>query len=74
MQLQPSAWTDAELNESILKLCDEFPMARMADCSRALEHCRRLTPPGTRESLLIAMRETLRRGIETSRGVYATAA
>lgn len=61
MPFLKSTWTDTELEESILKLCEEFPDARMADCSRALEYCRRAIPHGTPESLLIAMREKLRR-------------
>jgi hypothetical protein len=68
-----SAWTDVELDESILFLCEEFPHARLAECSRALEHCRRSTPRGTRLSLLVAMRESLRRQITAPR-FYAAAA
>lgn len=74
MQLIKSAWTNAELDESILKLCDEFPAAQMAECSRALEHCRRFTPHGPPESLLPAMREILRQDMEVRRMVYAAAA
>jgi hypothetical protein len=66
-----SAWTDTELDDSILKLCDEFPYSRMAACSRALEHCRRNTPRGTRESLLTAMREKLVLETGAHRAVYA---
>lgn len=74
MLLPISVWTDAELDESILKLCDEFPTARMADCSRALEHCRRLTPHGEPESLLTAMRASLRQRMESQPDVYPVAA
>ena len=59
MELSSPAWTDAELDESILKLCDEFPDARMASCSRAVEHCRRSTARGTPLTLLMAMRAAL---------------
>jgi hypothetical protein len=69
-----SAWTERELDESILRLCDEFPDVRMAACSRALEHCRRSTPRGTRESLLTAMRDTLRLEMQSPRDVHCTAA
>jgi len=55
-----SAWTDAELDDSILRLALEFPDERLAVYSRTLEHCRRTTPYGTRESLLTAMRDALR--------------
>jgi hypothetical protein len=67
MRSLKSEWTDAELDESILKLCNEFPDARMIACSRALEHCRRTTPRGTPESLLTAMRDTLRLDVESRR-------
>jgi hypothetical protein len=68
-----SAWTDSELDESILFLCEEFPRARLAEYSRAREHCRRSTPRGTHLSLLAAMRESVR-GTVTSPRVYASAA
>lgn len=61
MQFSSPAWSDAELDESILILCDEFPDARMAACSRAVEHCRRTTPRGTPDTLLTAMRTALQR-------------
>jgi hypothetical protein len=64
---QGSAWTDTELDESILILCDEFPRAGMAACSRALEYCRRSIPRGTFQSLLAAMRATLRLDMESRR-------
>ncbi|HVS52373.1 MAG TPA: hypothetical protein VHD62_08460 [Opitutaceae bacterium] len=69
-----SSWTEAELDESILTLCDELPSARMAACSRAVEHCRRWTPRGTPESLLGAMREVLRRDMESQRNLLRPAA
>ena len=53
------AWTDLELDESILQLCDEFPDLTMAACARALEYCRQTTPRGSPETLLTAMREAL---------------
>jgi hypothetical protein len=59
MELPSPTWTDAELDECILKLCDEFPDSRMAACSRALEFCRRATPHGPPEALLMAMRSVL---------------
>lgn len=59
MEFPPPVWTDAELDESILKLCDEIPRARMVACSRALEYCRRATPRGTPATLLAAMRGAL---------------
>jgi len=68
------AWTDAELDESVLKLCDEFPATRMVECSRALEYCRRVTPRGSPESLHTAMREALRHGIALPPIAYASAA
>jgi hypothetical protein len=61
MELSSPVWTEAELDESILTLCDEFPDARMATCSRAVEHCRQSTPRGTPEMLLTAMRGALQR-------------
>jgi hypothetical protein len=64
---QDSAWTDGELDEAILGLCDEFPRAGMAACSRALEHCRKSTPRGTSQSLVAAMRGHLRRDVESRR-------
>jgi hypothetical protein len=67
-------WTDTELDESILILCDEFPDARMSACSRALEHCRRSTPHGTRGSLLAAMRDTLRLDMESQQDGFRAAA
>lgn len=42
MRLPNPAWTNRELDDSILKLCEEFPQARMATCSRALGA---LSPP-----------------------------
>lgn len=74
MLFPKSGWTDTELDESILKLCDEFPNARMIDCSRALEHCWRVIPHETSASLLAAMRDALRRNLESQRPVYAAAA
>lgn len=59
MELSSPVWTEVELDESILTLCDEFPEVRMAECSRAVEHCRRSTPRGTPEMLLTAMRGAL---------------
>src|SRR6476646_2688331 len=64
-----SAWTDAELDDSILRLALEFPDERLAVYSRTLEHCRRTTPYGTRESLLTAMRDTLRLDAESQRTI-----
>jgi hypothetical protein len=61
MQSEKRAWTEAELDESILRLCEERPGTPMSVCSRVLEHCRRLTPSGTRASLLLAMRRELDR-------------
>jgi hypothetical protein len=59
-------WTDAELNTAIVALCDEMPPARMAACSRALEHCRRHTPRGTPAFLLSEMRRVLRLDMESN--------
>lgn len=59
MELSSAIWTDSELDESILTLCDEFPAARMAACARAVEYCRRRTPHGSPEMLLVAMRGAL---------------
>lgn len=59
MELSSPVWTEAELDESILTLCDEFPEARMAACALAVEHCRRSTPRGTPEMLRTAMRGAL---------------
>jgi hypothetical protein len=53
------SWTNHDLDRCILALCVEFPDARMSACSRAVEHCRQNTPPGTLESLLEAMRAEL---------------
>lgn len=61
MDIARTGWTEAELDEAILKLCDEFPHARMAACSRAIEYCRRSTPRDTPEMLLTAMRGALQR-------------
>jgi hypothetical protein len=69
----PSAWNDAELNEAILTLCDEIPDARMLACWRALQHCRTI-PRGTAESLLVAMRESLRRQIGSTEHPFAVVA
>ena len=69
-----SPWTEVELDDSILTLCVEFPDAKMAACSRALEHCRRSTPPGTADSLLSAMRDTLRRDADAGAVAFASAA
>jgi hypothetical protein len=74
MKFPHSVWTDKELDESILKLCDEFPDARMAACSRALEHCRRTVPFGTSESLLTAMRGSLLLESEVQRAAWVKAA
>lgn len=67
MEFTPLVWTDAELDESILKLCDEFPDSRMVACARAMEHCRRSTPRGTPAELLTAMRGVLQ--LETANDV-----
>ena len=69
MALRNPHWSDADLDESILSLCDEIPDARMSVCSRALEYCRRSVPHGTRESLLNAMRQELRYEIEVDRAL-----
>ena len=61
MDVTLTAWTEAELDEAILTLCGEFPNARMAACSRALEYCRQSTPRGRPEMLLTAMRGALQR-------------
>jgi hypothetical protein len=68
------AWTDTELDDSIVTVCDEFPDALMAACSRALEHCRQSTPRGTPASLLTAMRDRLRLDVESGRRVLPAAA
>jgi hypothetical protein len=57
--VSPSAWSDAELTEAIVTVCDESQFAPMLACWRALDHCRRLTPRGTTESLRAAMRARL---------------
>ena len=69
-----SQWTDVELDESILKLCDEFPDARMAAFSRALEHCRHTTPRAGPDSLLNAMRDSLRMDRESQRYFHPASA
>ena len=63
MKFATQGWTDAELNESILRLCDEFPDVRMLTCSRAVEFCRHQTPRGSPQTLLVAMRAELRRTV-----------
>lgn len=60
-----SQWTETELDESILTLCDEFPDARLVAFARAVEHCRRTIPRGTPDSLVAAMRDTLRGDAES---------
>lgn len=57
----PSAWSEAELIEAIVAVCDESQSAPMVACWRVLEHCRRHLPRGTPESLRLAMRTKLRR-------------
>ena len=74
MQSHLPAWTDEELDDSILRLCSEFPDARMAALSRALEQCRRTVPHGTRESLLAAMRGVLRDDVDARCRNYVEAA
>jgi hypothetical protein len=69
MPFNYAEWTDTELDDAIVKLCEEFPDARMSDLSRTLEHCRRTTPRGSPESLLAAMRAALRQGVPSSRAV-----
>ena len=59
MESSPPDWTEAELDKCVLKLCDEFPDSRMVACARAVEYCRRMTPRGTPETLLTAMRGVL---------------
>lgn len=67
MTFSTTQWTTPELDEAILELLDgEFPNTRMLACARALEYCRRTTPRGTTDSLLVAMRSSLRWGAETS--------
>jgi hypothetical protein len=68
MDFSSPGWTDAELDESILKLCDEFPDSPMVACSRAIEYCRRMTPRGTPEQLLTAMRGALHHGAPKAAG------
>lgn len=74
MEFAPQAWTDAELDESILKLCEEFPDARMIACARAIEYCRRTTPRGTPQTLHSAMRGELQREAAIQAAGYASAA
>jgi hypothetical protein len=66
LQHAASNWTDLELNTAILALCDEIPPARMAACSRALEHCRRHTPRGTPAFLLSEMRHALQLDMDSN--------
>lgn len=61
MELSSPTWTDAELDECVLALCDEFPDSRMIACSRALESCRQMTRRGTTETLRTTMRGILLR-------------
>lgn len=68
------AWTDAELDECVLKLCDEFPDSRMIACSRAVEYCRRKTPRGSAETLLSAMRGVLQQEAALRTARYGKAA
>lgn len=72
--VKPSEWNETELTNAILTLCDEFPIPRMVACWRAVEHCRQWTPRGTPESLLVAMRETLRRDLAVSEKPIVAAA
>lgn len=74
MSLRRIRWTNAELEQSILTLCDEIPDATMAVYSRALEYCRRVTPHGTAASLLVAMRHELRQEVELDRTFHVQAA
>jgi hypothetical protein len=63
MTISTAAWTEAELDDSILRLCLEFPDVRMVTCSRALEHCRLNTARGSRQTLLVEMRAQLQREV-----------
>lgn len=65
MATAPPAWTDLELDESILKLCEEFPDLKMAACSRVVEYCRQMTPRGSPAALLTAMRGALQQQATT---------
>ena len=67
MLIHTSPWTTAELEESVLRLCDEMPEAPMAIYSRVVEYCRRATPHGSSQSLLTAMRQELRWQMELER-------
>jgi hypothetical protein len=68
-----SGWTDTELTDAALLLCDELPATRMLACWRAVEYCRRTTPRGTPESLLDGMRTALREKLEINRSYLAAA-
>src|SRR5687767_4568093 len=72
--LTPPIWNETELTDAILTVCDEIPDTRMVACWRALEHCRRSTPHGTPESLLAAVRDTLRRDLASHGSALSTAA
>jgi hypothetical protein len=60
MRHQEDQWTDGQLDDAILTLCDEYPRAPIHSYSCAVEYCRREVPTGTLAALLIAMRDRLR--------------
>jgi hypothetical protein len=69
MRQPRSAWSEAELEDAILKLCEEFPDARMAALARALEQARQSTPRGSIDSLRSAMRQMLQHDKESQRAI-----
>lgn len=68
------AWSETELTDAIVTVCDESHFAPMLACWRALEHCRRFTPRGTPESLRSAMRTKLRDSMASPAGALRAAA